>query len=1079
MPAFPAMLGRWSRVAALGILALAVLGLAGCSKEAKKARAIQRGEEYYKAQQFEKAEIEFLSALRLDQTNRLVIERLASIYWEGGNVQRAFLLTSRALGFDTNNYELRLRAARCLQANRDYRDARREAAFVLSRQPTNEEAMMLLGASSINNAEMDDALARLQAVRAQAGGLPGFHVAWGSVQLRQHNPEGAKKSFQQALQINPKFSAAHAGLANAFLNAGDVKQAESSFKAASELAPLRSERRLIYAEYKMQAGDMAESRRLVNEVLKQAPDYFPAMILLSQIDVMEKKYEDAAAILSRMLSRDPAHFDAALANSHLKLLRGQVGKGVAELELMATKYPRTPQVHYELGLAHVMNKDIAKAITSLHKATQLNTNYLDAALLLAELSLSRGDSALTVASMNSLVRRYPQVLQAHMLLARGYLAQRNIDNAYAVARRAAELFPRSGMAQFQLGVILREQRKPAEARKAFEAALVLSPDELQAIEHLVAMDVEQKQFAAAAERLQKAEAKHPKAPGLKVQLALLQLQQRNTNQAVATLQKTLAAFPDFAPAHAQLATIQKDLGQTAAAIAQLRALLNRDPKNVSALTLLGMYLQETRDFAAARDTYEKALVLQPQAGLVLNNLIYLYAEDLNQLDKAFELANKNKTFLLNDPSAADTVAWVLFKKGEYEQAAAVLKDCAAKMPNEAEVQYHLGMALYMMANEAPARAALTRALELKKDFRGRKEAETCLAFLNTDSSQAGAIPALEARLNSQPGDPVALNRLAAAYEKSGATDKAVAAYEKILKTNPKAVTVVARLAQLYSVQPGGEAKAMEKAKAARALAPTDPAIAYTLGTIAYRSGDHKWALSLLQESARQLDKNPDVLHDLALALYSNARITEAETAMKSALQIAPAFSRAESAKRFLAMSTLYTDPARAKQSSAQIQEVLKTDQSYIPALMAAAVLQEQAPNIPAARQAYERIVAISPAFTPAARQLAFICAQSGSEDKQAYEFGMKARETYPQDADLAKLLGTIAYRRADYSRAAQFLREASRTRANDPEVFYHLGMAQSQLKSKKEATESLNKALSLNLKSPLADEAKRVLATLK
>ena len=64
----------------------------------------------------------------------------------------------------------------------------------------------------------------------------------------------------------------------------------------------------------------------------------------------------------------------------------------------------------------------------------------------------------------------------------------------------------------------------------------------------------------------------------------------------------------------------------------------------------------------------------------LNNLACLYTERLNDLDKAYDLARKAHDLQGNDPAIADTFGWVLSKRGEYQQALAILQESAAKAP---------------------------------------------------------------------------------------------------------------------------------------------------------------------------------------------------------------------------------------------------------------------------------------------------------------------------------------------------------------------------------------------------------------
>ena len=91
----------------------------------------------------------------------------------------------------------------------------------------------------------------------------------------------------------------------------------------------------------------------------------------------------------------------------------------------------------------------------------------------------------------------------------------------------------------------------------------------------------------------------------------------------------------------------------------------------------------------------------------------------------------------NDPSAADTLGWILSRQRQYPRALQLLQENAEKLPTEAVIQFHLGMTRYMMGEERPARLALQRALQINKDFPGSDEARRCLAILDVDVKSAG------------------------------------------------------------------------------------------------------------------------------------------------------------------------------------------------------------------------------------------------------------------------------------------------------------------------------------------------------
>jgi uncharacterized protein HemY len=87
----------------------------------------------------------------------------------------------------------------------------------------------------------------------------------------------------------------------------------------------------------------------------------------------------------------------------------------------------------------------------------------------------------------------------------------------------------------------------------------------------------------------------------------------------------------------------------------------------------------------------------------------------------------------------------------------------------------------------------------------------------------------------------------------------------------------------------------------------------------------------------------------------------------------------------------------------------------------------------------------------------------------------KARQAYPGDADIAKALGILSYRREYYPRSAELLKEAATKRKNDPELLYYLGQAHRQLRQWNECKGTLEQALSLSLPAALAERAKQAL----
>jgi len=1060
---------------------LAVLVGSGCSKQARKARYADRAEKYYEAGDYNRAEIEYKRVLRLDPGNFKAVYRLGSIYESQGRLMRAAAFLFGARSMDTNNLDVRVKCGYVLSASGKTKEARDEAVFVLDRNPAHPEAPLLLVDTIRDRNEIPAIRGVLERYRQRGGETVAYHLAMGNLAMLEGNSADAEPAFKRALAMDPKSGAANFALGSFCLVKGDLKQAETYYRTAIDLEPVRSNRRLRYVDFKLQTGAVAEAKKLLEETVEKAPDYLPAYKRLAQIALSERKFDECAAALRKVLIREDSDFDALMLRGRMRLLQQQSAEAVKEFTQLAAKYPRVPSVHYNLAIAHLLNRDLAKAIASLNEAVRIEPDYTDAVMLLSELNLRKGDASAAIASLRQLLQRQSNNVPAHLLIANAYLARQMPDEALGVYRRLASMMPTNPQPPFLMGRVLRSQGKIQEARQAFEKAANFAPDDLVLLEQLVDLDLSERKYDSALKRVTEAINKDPKSAGAQLILATVHLAQGMTNQAESVLKKVIELDPDARPAHLMLAHIALQSNRRDQALQQLETLLAKNPNDLAALLQIAAIHEGSGDYRAAAGWYEKVLAVSTNSPVAMNNLAYLYSERLGQLDKAHELAQRARDLRPNDPSVADTLGWILFKRGEYGKALQLIKESAEKLDSEPEIQYHLGAAHYRLGEEDMARLALQRAVESKREFPGKDEAARMLSVLSIDtkSSSDQGISLLEKALAAHPGDVIAASRLAAIHEQRGAVDKAVGVYKQALSANPNSAALTVKLAELYAVRMRDPKQALEYARAAWKLAPEDPYIAHALGRIALGAGDAEWALRLLQTSARLRPNQAEVLYDLAMAYYETGDVGQAEANLKIALQADARFSRAADARQLLSLIDLANNPGKADQAAAEIDKALKANPNSVPALMAAAAVYEQRGNKTGAIAAYEGILRLKPGFKPAVRKLALSYAENPSDASKAYDLATKAREAYPQDAAVAKALAVLAYQRGEYAKSAQLLKESARKLTSDADVMYYLGLAHYKLNEKTDSRQALQKALAMNPKSPMAAEATNILQKLK
>lgn len=1062
------------------LCAFAILVLAtGCSRTAKVERHLARGQKFFKAEEYNKAEIEFLNVLRVEQTNAAALRDIGLTYYQQGRWLRSHAFLQKANEVSPGNDEVRLRLAAILIGLGSLKDARAHAEAILSHDAANEEALMLFAETAVSTNEISAVRRQLEVSRPQAQSKAGFHVALGIVELRQGRTNDASAAFQRALSLDSKSSPAHLALGNLAVLLFDNAQADLHFKKAAEFAPVRSIRRRQYADFKLRSGETAAAKAFLQEMAKEAPDYLPTFIRLAEIALNEREFDVATSLLRNILNSDPGNYDAMLLLGRVSLAKGQPAQALADFERLVSAYTRVPQAHFYLAVAQRLNTNDVKAIASLRQAIALDPKNSESILLLAEMNIRTGDVDAAISALKQLLKEQPHLAQAHLLLATAYRGRRELEAAAGVYKNMINLFPRNPQPYFLLGQVLLLQQKKDEARKQFERASEVAPDFPLSLEELVDLDIADKQFSAARARVQRHIDQHPKKPALHFMLAKIYSAEKNDTAAEAALSRAIVLDPDYQPAYLALARLYVSANKHQAALDKLNTVLAKSTNDLASLMLVGMIQTEMKDYRTAHDTYQRLLTVNPRFGPALNNLADLCSEYLNLPDKAFEYARAAKNIAPSDPVSADTLGWILFKRGEYPQALTLLQESIDKMPGEPEVWFHLGMTHYMLSEEQPARTAFERAIQSGRPFRGKDEAQLRLDLLSGSGGNLKDVAALEGYIKANPRDPILLARLAGLYEQSGAFDKAARVYNDILKSNAKNVSAMLKLARLYAGPLHDIEKAMQIAQDARRVAPEDPQVGHALARLAFQVGNHQWSLSLLQESARNLADDPEVFYDLAWSSYSMGQLSNANDAMKKALGLGKQFSHMAEAKRFLEFNAAAMQPGHAAVAAPQIAAALKDNPSYVPALFASGLLEERNGNAGPARDAYSKVIKTFPSFVPAHKHLAILLCSSASDDAAAYEHAIRAREGFPDDPEVARALGILSFRRKEYTRAASLLAESSRKRPSDAEVFYYLGVAQSHLKQKSESRLALERAVALGTNAVFVPDAKRILAELK
>jgi len=277
-----------------------------------------------------------------------------------------------------------------------------------------------------------------------------------------------------------------------------------------------------------------------------------------------------------------------------------------------------------------------------------------------------------------------------------------------------------------------------------------------------------------------------------------------------------------------------------------------------------------------------------------------------------------------------------YKQERFRQAISNFQIVAEAHPDFAETYFFVGLSHFRLKEYGKSIVALTKYIDLSEKSPAKKadpgaRAALGRAYLFTDNPQK-AVTALTIATQQIVDDPVNFYYLGVAHQKLKQPDKAIEAYDRALKLNPKdtfTLDAVTRLLLAKAVQSGAAADyqaAIARGEQLR-LVRDDVATAALLGSAYLNSGEYAKAAVHLGKAASADGANAATWFNYGLALSRSDQFAKAEPALVKSVEMdatnADAFAELgyvqESLKKYPEAQSAY-EKANALRPSAQLQE---------------------------------------------------------------------------------------------------------------------------------------------------------------
>ncbi len=489
--------------------------------------------------------------------------------------------------------------------------------------------------------------------------------------------------------------------------------------------------------------------------------------------------------------------DAAFKAGTAALAQNDLAKAHQEFAKVVRLAPNVAAGHGALGAVMLAEGDVPGAIAELEKAHVLDASDNSTSINLAIAYSRQKAYQQSVDIFQGLEAANVQLTAAELATyARALDGIGDLPRAESILRTALQASPDNASLHDNLGTVLAEQMRFADAEAEFAKAVALDDRSVAFQMHLGSLLLVEGKMNEAVEHLSAAVKLGPNDFDANLQLGKALQTAGAEEEALPVLRHAADLNKTSIEAKYQLALALQSYGDIAEALPLLQQVVAARPQDSAALINLGLALVQSGKAKEALPIYQRALALSPENPILHQNMGVAYLQQ-SDLDNAIVQFKAGLAIQPENPQLHYDLGLALKLKDRIPEAIPEFELAAKEDPNLPDPPYTLGILYMQMGKFEDAARNLQAALALRPE---NGDAWSILGSVYKQMDEPDkAIDAIRRAIPLLPSQPSPHITLAALLAQQGDT-KGAAAERKIAADLSRAA--VAKQRATFALQSG-------------------------------------------------------------------------------------------------------------------------------------------------------------------------------------------------------------------------------------------------------------------------------------
>jgi len=405
---------------------------------------------------------------------------LGGLYLADGQSDKASGSFRRSLELDSKSVGARLGLARVAISQKKEDEAISQLQAILKDRPDQPTAVLLLTALYEKAGQYDQALPVLEAALKASPRQPAFGVQLGDIYLRKGRYDDAIALMSDLLSKYPELAEARLVRGQAYLNEGKGEAALNELLAVVKANPKSPGAHYFLARTYKALGRVPDARTEYQEALKLNPQFEPAKSELAALSGQKLDETKQIEQLQAALQADPKNLAAREALAQALLRKGQIKDAQAELKKLLDVNPAHAEANYLMAQILFQQGNPDEAVRHLRATLRANPSQIGAHVLLGKYLDQKGQPEQALAEYEAALRVNPNQPEVKLQMGVLYARTGRFPDALRLARELEQSAPTSPTPPLLKGIVLLAQHNPQGAIDAFNAAIKIKPDLLDA-----------------------------------------------------------------------------------------------------------------------------------------------------------------------------------------------------------------------------------------------------------------------------------------------------------------------------------------------------------------------------------------------------------------------------------------------------------------------------------------------------------------------------------------------------------------------------------------------------------------------